>query len=89
MAAQEMTVIEFAAKHCAEHGEGSAAAIEAHVNGIILASLTENRALWKVGIDADGRASLLWVSLPEEVWEALLSAGAQLHAMLAWFGGAR
>ena len=84
-----MTVIEFAAKHCTKHGEASAAEIEAHVNGIILAALTENRALWRVGIDAEGRASLLWVSLPEEVWEMLLSAGVQISTMLAWFGGLR
>lgn len=82
----ESTVVEFAAKHCAAHGDVSAKAINVHVNAIILAALTQNRALWSVGLDSDGRASLIWISLPEMVWEHLLSEGVQLVTLMAWFG---
>jgi hypothetical protein len=82
----ELTVVEFAAKHCAEHGEFSPASVSAHVNGIILAAVTRNRTLWEVGVDADGRASLIWVSLPEPVWESLLAEGSRLQLLLSLLG---
>lgn len=83
------TVIEFAAEHCAEHGSVTEKDVSVHVNAIILAALTQNRALWTVGIDAEGRASLIWVSLPARVWEHLLSEGAQLVTVMTWFGEPR
>lgn len=81
------TVVEFASKHCAEHGERSAEAISAHVNAIIMASVTQNRALWKVGIGPDGQASLIWLSLPDAVWDRLLHEGIGLVQLMAALGG--
>lgn len=89
MSASECTIVEFAAKHCAKHGDVDEKSVTIHVNAIILAALTLNRALWSVGIDSDGRASLVWVSLPDAAWEGLLSQGAQLVTMMTWFGGTR
>jgi hypothetical protein len=82
----DLTVVEFAAKHCAQQGEFSPASVSAHVNGIILAAVTRNRTLWEVGVDADGRASLIWVSLPEPVWESLLAEGSRLQLLLSLLG---
>lgn len=84
---EEVTVVEFAAKHCAEHDSHTAEAIAAHVNAIIMASISQNRALWKVGIDPDGRASLIWLSLPEPVWDRLLHEGIGLVQLMAALGG--
>lgn len=86
-ATEEVTVVEFAAKHCAEHGERSAEGIAAHVNAIIMAAVSQNRALWKVGIGPDGQASLIWLSLPEVVWDRLLHEGIGLVQLVAALGG--
>lgn len=83
----DMTVAEFAAKHCAEHDEATQENVQRHVNSIILAAITRNRALWEVGVDAEGRVSLIWKSCPEFVWEALLAEGVQIAALMSLLGG--
>jgi len=85
--APESTVVEFAARHCAEHEQHTADTIAAHVNAIIMASISQNRALWKVGIGPDGQASLIWLSLPDAVWDRLLHEGVALVQLLAALGG--
>lgn len=87
--APESTVVEFAAKHCAAHGDLTETAVKAHVNAIILAAITRNWALWSVGIDSDGRASLIWVSLPDDAWPPLLDEGIQLVSVMAMLGDFR
>lgn len=87
MTEQTCTVVEFAAKHCTAHENTTADALNTHVNAIILAALVRNRALWEVVVDSDGRASLIWVSLPDFVWEALLREGADAQALMALLGG--
>lgn len=76
------TVVEFAAKYCADCGDGTAQQnIQSHVDMIIEAATASGRTLWKVAIDDEGRASLLWASLPEAEWEALLREGVTLAAI--------
>ena len=84
----ESTVIEFVARHCAEHEPVTEEALASHVNVIILAATLRNRAIWKVGVDAEGRASLIWISCPDFVWEGLLYEGTQAQRLIDWFGGA-
>lgn len=87
--APESTVVEFAAKHCAGHNDLTETSVKAHVNAIILAAITRNLALWTVGIDGDGRASLIWISLPDEAWTPLLNEGIQLVSVMAMLGDFR
>lgn len=84
---EQMTVIEFASKHCATYDDVSTETLTGHVNTIILAAITLNWSLWNVGVDSDGRASLIWVSLPEDVWEALLHEGLKARALFAVLSG--
>lgn len=83
----EMTVAEFASKHCTENGEHTQEAISSHINAIVLATLSENRTLWSVGIDDEGRVSLIWVSLTEQIWEALIARGLRLQILFTYYGG--
>jgi hypothetical protein len=82
------TVIEFVARHCAGHESVTEEALASHVNVIVLAATLRNRAVWKVGLDPDGRASLIWISCPDFVWEGLLVEGAQAQRLIDYFGGA-
>ena len=82
-----LTVIEFAVKHCTEHEGVTKETVETHVNVIILAAMARNRAVWSVGIDAEGRVSLIWSSMPEELWEGLLLEGAALQQLMTTLEG--
>lgn len=82
MTDREMTVVEYASKHCAENNELSAQKVQAHVNLMILTAITMNRALWSVVVDTDGRASLVFVSLPEPTWDGLLAASTTTRALI-------
>lgn len=82
-----MTVAEFAAKHCAEAHSLTAEAVQDHVNLIAMAAVARNRVIWTVGIDAEGRVSLIWQSLPEFVWAGLLREGRELAAVMEALGG--
>jgi len=84
----EMTVIEFAAKHCADCGPGDdmRANIQDHVNMLAEAAISTDHALWKVVIDTDGRASLLWSTMPEGLWESLLEVAVKLQAIKRMLG---
>ena len=84
----DMTVIEFAAKHCADCGPGDdmRANIQDHVNMLAEAAISTDHVLWTVVIDADGRASLLWSTMPETLWESLLEIAIKLQAVKRMLG---
>ncbi len=85
--AAEMTVVEFASKHCAEQGKLTTEQVQEHVNSIILTAMSMNRALWTVVVDEDGRASLIFISLPRFVWDQLLADSIKTRALIAVLGG--
>lgn len=78
MTAPEMTVLEFATKHCAEEDDASRENVQAHVDLLVKCAVYHQRALWRVGMDADGHASLIWVSMDERVWEGMLATAVKL-----------
>lgn len=67
----DLTVLESAVQH---HSEGCAVPVAAHVDMLVAAAMSHGRKVYEVVFDADGRASLSWVSCPIEVWESLLQA---------------
>lgn len=87
----DMTVVELAAKHCASCEDADTSnmrdSIQAHVDTLITGALVYERSLWKVGVDSEGRASLIWVSLPEEVWEGLLKRSLAVAELRRALGG--
>lgn len=82
-----VTVAEFAAKHCTDAHTLTVGAVQDHVNRIMMAAVARNRVIWRVGIDVEGRVSLIWESLPEFVWAGLLREGQELAAVVASLGG--
>ena len=80
-------MLEFAAKHadecqCPARNEH----IAAQVDALIETSVVIGKVLWQVGVDADGRASLIWQSYPDEAWRALLAEAERVHAIKALLG---
>lgn len=84
----ELTVAEFAAKHCADCGPGDdmREKIQSHVNLLCEAAISTGHALWKVGIDPEGRVSLIWSPMPEDLWEVLLGVGIRLQEIKRQLG---
>lgn len=73
-----VTVAEWAEAHCRASHELDVPVVQAHVAAVILAMIGRNRSPWNVGVDADGRVSLMWVNLPGWVWENLYVEGSQI-----------
>jgi hypothetical protein len=85
--APESTVAEFATEHCADCGDGTQAEnIQRHIDMMIEAAVALNRTLWKVVIDAEGRVSLLWISLPLAQWEQLLVEAVRIDVLKRQLG---
>ncbi|MGI6878789.1 hypothetical protein [Microbacterium sp. gxy059] len=81
--AADMTVAEFATKHCRGCGTGDELAknIQYHVDLLVQGAMSTGHSLWKVGIDPDGRVSLLWSTMPEDLWEQLLLQSLAVEAI--------
>ena len=73
-----VTVAEWAEAHCRVAHEVAVPIVQEHVAAVILAMIGRNRSPWNVGVDADGRVSLMWVNLPAWVWENLYAEGSQI-----------
>lgn len=67
------TVAEYVTKHCkANHpDEDLATSVQQHVNTMMLGATVSGYALYKTGVDSEGRVSLIWASMPEELWDGL------------------
>jgi hypothetical protein len=78
-----LTVVEYAERHCREHGEVDdlREQVQRHVDTLILGALVSGFSLWKVGIDADGRVSLIWQSMPADLWDALMVESLKVVAL--------
>lgn len=89
--ADVMTVVEFATKHCREHGEADQLRdmVQAHVDTMVMGALATGHSLWKVGVDAEGRVSLIWASMPEDIWERLLAESLAVASVARLLGGLR
>lgn len=86
--APEMTVAEFATKHAdgCHCGTERIEHIQTHVDLLIETAQVHGKVLWRVGADAEGRVSLIWIPLPEEQWSRLLDQAAALVALKSMFG---
>ena len=78
----EMTVAEFAAETSDACGCGDRLShCQQIVDRLIEAAVARNKVLWEVGVDAEGRVSLIWRSYPYEAWVALNHEAARLDAV--------
>ena len=88
METTELTVVEFAAKHAdaCPCGTERVQHIRTHVDLLIEAAVAHNKVLWNVGVDAEGRVSLIWLSYSVDAWQALLEQAVQMQALKALLG---
>lgn len=68
----DMTVLEFATKHCATEHAVDAEQIQAHVDVLAKCAVYQGKRLWRVVLDGEGRSSLIWITMDERLWAALL-----------------
>ncbi len=73
-----VTVAEWAEQHCRTDHTVTESVVQHHVAAVILAMVFRNRSPWNVGVDGDGRVSLIWVSLPAVAWEMLYVEGTRI-----------
>lgn len=88
---ERMTVVEYATKHADECtcGIPRREHIQTHIDALIQAAVYLDKTLWEVGVDADGRASLIWRSYPIEAWRALLAESGKILVLKSLLGLSR
>jgi hypothetical protein len=86
--APDMTVVEFATMHADECNCGTERTehIRTHVDLLIETAVMHSKHLWRVGVDSEGRVSLIWLSQPEAEWHRLMAQAAEIIVLKSAFG---